>query len=366
MNRKSRPGDLSVNIGIALTSVVVAVMILVIAVQIAGKLFGPRAGPPLHILCGDCPYIYELNPDHPEISAQGLRDKEYPYSKTPGTTRVLVLGDSVAYGLYVSAEQAFPSVLERPLRQVRPGMEVINAAVSGYTPYNELHLYMDKLRLFGPDIVIVAFSMNDIVDPTLHWNYTQDEIIEVPTEAIPNPQYHEAHIVPTVEAIRDSSALPWAEELARLQSRITSKDFLDDERRFSTENGRRWPTYITGEDVISIKTLMDYDSQEWVWLRGMYDELLAAVEADGGRMVLLALPLSYQLDPAYPYLPQDLLRRYADQSGMEFVDVLPAFRKHKDERLFQDEEHGYKDIWHLTRRGHQLVAEELEKVLRGK
>ncbi|MBM3934452.1 MAG: hypothetical protein FJ319_09150 [SAR202 cluster bacterium] len=360
---KRHPATLAVNILIALVAVAMSIVLLEIGLRFMMNVFSSE-GPPLQVLCGDCPQIYELNPDHHEVSAQGFRDKEYAFTKTPGITRVVVLGDSVAYGLYVSPELAFPNFLESRLNRRENRFEVINAAVSGYTPYNELQLYKSKLRRLRPDIVVVAFSMNDIVDPKLHWNYTQDAIANIPDAAIPNTEYHEAHVVPTVEALKDTSR-PWFEELSRLQSRLTAPDFLEDERLYTEVNGRRWPTYVTGEDVIGIQTLMDYDSPEWVWLRSVYDELQAEIEAGGARMVLLALPLAYQMDPDYPFLPQELLRKYADEAGIQFVDVLPAFRANAEEPIFQDEAHGYMDIWHLTRAGHRLVALELEEALGG-
>lgn len=56
-----------------------------------------RAPPvPLHVVT-DAPYLYGLNPNHPDISAQGTRDDEVPVPKPAGTFRVLggaVIGDS--------------------------------------------------------------------------------------------------------------------------------------------------------------------------------------------------------------------------------------------------------------------------------
>ena len=51
---------------------------------------------PLHVV-NDTPVLYGLNPGHPDINSQGLRDDEVAIPKPEGVGRILVLGDSVAY-----------------------------------------------------------------------------------------------------------------------------------------------------------------------------------------------------------------------------------------------------------------------------
>ena len=72
-------------------------------------------GPPLHVPV-DLPYLYGLNPKHPEISPQALRDDEISTSKPDGALRVLVLGDSVAYGAEHHAIRRFPIGLRNYFR----------------------------------------------------------------------------------------------------------------------------------------------------------------------------------------------------------------------------------------------------------
>src|SRR5262249_53236366 len=129
-----------------------------------------------------------------EISAQGLRDRVFAIPKPDGVYRVLVLGDSVAFGVNVPVSAAFPKVLERRLAGRTPRVEVLNAGVLGYTAYNEVEYYRARGRAFPPDLVLVAVCMNDVVDPELHWSGTPREMPNVPAEAIPNPAYHRTHV----------------------------------------------------------------------------------------------------------------------------------------------------------------------------
>src|SRR5262249_13886526 len=63
------------------------------------------------------------------FNSLGLRDREFPFGKPPGTFRILVLGDSYPEGVQVPVEQTFPKQLERMLATREPGrpFEVINA-----------------------------------------------------------------------------------------------------------------------------------------------------------------------------------------------------------------------------------------------
>ena len=343
-----------------LTRTRAAVFTLVVAVFFGGAILlvrlaitavsGGGAGEiPWRVSCGDCPQLFQNNPEHAEISSQALRDRELAVPKPDGIFRILVLGDSIAFGHAVSAREAFPKQLEDRVR-IRGGAgEVINAGVSGYTAYNELHYYLERGRRFEPDLVVVAFCMNDVADPYLHWFYTREPVVSVPEEAVPNRRYHAEHVEPILRGLRGAEGAMSRRQYERLLGG----------GRFLTVGERTWPVYIVGEDTIGIQVLTDYQTPEWRWLRGIYDRLLDAVRADGAAPVIAILPLKYQLDDDYPFLPQEQFARYCSEREAACLDLLPAFRRRRAEGLFMDEIAGMRDIWHLTAAGHRLVAEEL-------
>ena len=350
-----------VNLLLALIGVGVALLILEIGLRLTRD--SPASEIPLHVTCGDCPYLYELNPDHPDVRERELLS-DTSTEELRSTFNVIVLGDSVAYGVGVPFEDAFPQRLENLLVPQYDNVAVLNSAVSGYTPYNQLQQYISRDRDIPVDVVVVAFAMNDIVDPELHWNYTEDAIENIPIEAYPNFRYHEEHVVPILEARRQQRE-QGGTELGRLvRSAINVKNITDQEASYTAVQGRRWPTYVTGEDTISIEVLTDYDSPEWVWLRGMYDRLADEVAKDGAWLVIVFLPLAYQVDAEYPFLPQSLFARYCEERSLMCLDLLPAFRERGGEALFLGERLGYIDIWHLSERGHDVVAAELSALLK--
>lgn len=101
------------------------------------------------------------------INQKGLRDREHSYQRTGGSRRILVLGDSFAWGFGVEEEQRFSERLERKLK-----IEVINAGVSGYSSDQETLWLRDEGTKYDVDLVIVVFCGND--EPANHLSLVYD------------------------------------------------------------------------------------------------------------------------------------------------------------------------------------------------
>jgi len=115
---------------------------------------------------------YVPRPGSPGISSYGIRDAEYPFDKDEGTFRVVVVGDSIAFGyctnnLSIKRRDTFAKVLERNLKAQPPlgytNAEVINVSVSGYDTIQEVEFFRTKGVAFDPDLVLVAYCLNDSV-----------------------------------------------------------------------------------------------------------------------------------------------------------------------------------------------------------
>jgi lysophospholipase L1-like esterase len=85
--------------------------------------------------------------------------------KPAGTTRVAVLGDSIAFGYWVAEKDAFPRQLETMLAETRgagPRVEVLNFGVPGYNLDQEIERLRTKALESSPDVVVVALCLNDL------------------------------------------------------------------------------------------------------------------------------------------------------------------------------------------------------------
>jgi len=313
---------------------------------------------PMHIIM-DSPVPYALNPEHPEVNSCGLRGDEIIVSKPGGVFRVLILGDSVTYGTGVTKDQTFAARLEELLRDIHNPSEVLNAGVQGYTTYNELKLYSTKGKSFQPDLVVLAVCLNDVVNPRLHWVYTRNALTNIPDAAIPNLEYDREHALPLLESrAHEREAGPpsgWLDRSRLYQAvhrslpRVLRED-ADAANDYRPSLTAPTPTYLTGEDRLSIEVLLDPRSPEFRWLVTLIGQLHDEVVADGGRFLVVLLPLAYQLDHAYPHIPQTLLCINLDACGITCLDLLPALRVSAASDVFLLWSGGYYDVWHLSRR----------------
>ena len=103
-------------------------------------------------------------------NALGLRGGPARAKKAPGTWRILLLGDSFAFGFGVEDDETFAAVLARELRPP-PGferVEVLNAGVAGWSADQYLLFLETRGFALRPDVVLLAETENDPAD--LAWN----------------------------------------------------------------------------------------------------------------------------------------------------------------------------------------------------
>lgn len=101
------------------------------------------------------------------INRDGLRDRDHALTKSEGTFRIAVLGDSYAEARSVPVESTFWAVLERAAnRCALPGgrtVEVINFGVTDYGTAQELLTLRHHALKYDPDLVLLAFfAGNDV------------------------------------------------------------------------------------------------------------------------------------------------------------------------------------------------------------
>lgn len=99
------------------------------------------------------PVTYTYNED-------GLNDRfDYPLEKPQKTFRIVVMGDSFAYGLFVNTGYNFSELLEDKLNATITcarvsKYDIINIGVPGYDIRYALQRYKDKGNKYNPDLII--------------------------------------------------------------------------------------------------------------------------------------------------------------------------------------------------------------------
>jgi len=119
------------------------------------------------------------------INRLGFRDdREYSLAKGASTFRILVLGDSVTFGHGSVGEHTYPFLLEQKLKAWRPDVDwqVWNLGVPGYNTSQELAYLLQVGPTFHPDLVIVGFFENDLIQnddvPSVIQNNTPASVLK--------------------------------------------------------------------------------------------------------------------------------------------------------------------------------------------
>jgi lysophospholipase L1-like esterase len=304
----------------------------------------------LHEFRPDRPWLYGLRPGAEgrvaetgdalyRINADGFRGPRHARPKPAASFRVVVVGDSVAFGYGVAEADAFPRLLESRLAELAPaaGIEVVNLGVGGYNAWNEAELLADVGASYQPDLVLVQFCINDLNDPTIHFDaQTRLVLSAIPDAAFPDASRRLAprHAPSRLRAWCAASRLCTLARDGWLAAR--ARDFDDADKR------------------AAVRPVETQDGPEWRWLEARYLEMDAVARRLGARFAVLAMPHPAQLERSGPDPVQERLRELGRRHGWTVIDPLPAFRAAHaaGTRLFLD-------WWHPTPEGHRLAAADL-------
>ena len=214
-----------------------------------------------------------------KINSAGYRGPLLPEAKSPGKLRIATLGDSSTFGHSVPYASTYSSQLEQILRERGIDCEVINAGVVGFSVRQGLERYRDLVRRYKPDIVIEAFgAVND---------------------------HHQAHMGMTDKQKITAGLVAagfWTEIGLRLRNDFRTVHLV--------ANGVDWVLGVTADDRHKSFIVVRREARQrgymgqlgWRGTRRVsledFDlamtELMAEVEADGGRLVMLSMPRSVQ------------------------------------------------------------------------
>jgi hypothetical protein len=280
--------------------------------------------------------LYRINQD-------GFRGPRYTRPRPQGTTRVVVLGDSIAFGYAVEEATTFPRVLETLLaaRAPQARVEVVNLGVGGYNAWNEAALLSDVGITYQPDIVLVQFCINDLNDPSLHFDaQTRLQLSTIPDAAFPNPSLRRG------PRHSPSRLLAWC--VASKLCALIRDRWLD---AFAVD-------FDQAAKEAAVAPLEPGDGPEWPWLEARYLEMAAAAQSVGAGFAVLAFPYPAQLNGRGPDPVQDRMLALARRHGWTAIDPLPAFRAAAAAGTVL-----FVDWWHPTAAGQRIAAEEALRVL---
>jgi lysophospholipase L1-like esterase len=141
--------------------------------ETAARLFLPP--PPPNAVAGlkaneieDEVLLWRHRAGHPEgpINSLGFRGPEIALEKAPGTFRILSLGESTAYGEYVTLEDTYAWRIESALRARGLAVEVLNGGVRAWSTVQSARFLAREIDRLRPDLVLVYHEINDFLPST--------------------------------------------------------------------------------------------------------------------------------------------------------------------------------------------------------
>lgn len=98
-----------------------------------------------------------------EDNAYGFRERDFASPKPPGVYRVMVLGDSLTWGVGLAVEERYTAVAEDLLNRRADGarFEVLNFGLTGNPTVVERDILLAYKDLVEPDLIVVGFCSND-------------------------------------------------------------------------------------------------------------------------------------------------------------------------------------------------------------
>jgi lysophospholipase L1-like esterase len=306
----------------------------------------------LHRLRPDQPWLFDLMPGARttlgisgdvvyEINADGYRGPLVAPEKPPGVFRVVVMGDSISFGFGVADGEGWVRQLE-VLAAARQPVEVVNLGVGGYNPYNEVALFAHRGARYQPDLVLVQFCVNDLNDPTRHFDaQSRLQLGSIPVEAFPDPAEHRPAPAWLVRLLRPCRRL---ELCARVESAWVG-----------------WRAQSSSPEAVHATFGARDLSREAPrrWLAARYSELSARAEALGARFAVVAFPFPAQLEGRATGRLQRQLEALGRKEGWVVIDLLPAFRA----AVATGVTPLFMDLWHPTAAGHRVAAEAVAEDL---
>jgi hypothetical protein len=313
--------------------------------------------------------------NHIDVNSLGLRDREIAVTRTRGRRRILMVGDSIAFGSGLEVGERYSDLLGHDLGG---GAEVINAGVPGWGNDQELLFYEQRLRRLKPDVVVLTFTgNNDVVN-----NALDGALLEGGTKPRFELSADSLVMHPPVPAVKPGAMTRLKGILRRSRLLVFTHRRLERVAYRRTVHQETQHQYTGFESYRHLSHWSVYENpgseaieSAWKVTEAILARFAADCRADSTRFIVFAMPLKLEVDDAWR---DDLVKgTEADASHLDMMKPyqrLSAFcAEHGIEYHYPIDEfrtaaaHGtiyFKKDSHPNVRGNLLAAAYLRRILR--
>lgn len=269
--------------------------------------------------------IYTVKPNaYREINSHGFRDREHSLKKSPDTTRILLIGDSVTrgYGIQNEADR-YTDLLEEKLNTSAGNYEIINFGMDQYATVQQASLLAEWGVAFQPDQLIISYVLND---PS--------------SDGSINDFFVRSHA--------SSMALHWIFEKVDIIKKRYSRDHLIRDCRY-----------------FDYYSKMHCDAEKWEKVRSSFQKIRDLSIKHNFPVLLVVFPLLDKTPQAtfqdyhWHAVHQQVLAA-AQENDFDTLDLLPAFANY----MPLDLKIKASDRLHPNELGHRVAAEAIFEKLR--
>jgi len=302
----------------------------------------------------------------------GLRGKEFLPAELSDSTRILVLGDSYTFGVYVNDNETFCSILEQHLRKEDKRAVVLNAGyASGFETDEQYCWLVNRGIQFQPDIIILAaFHGNDIVGIAPQY-WLQVDGQGLPTKIRDPDLFVQDGFLRTLTLDQKAAGGEFVYRLPILRqshlciaiNRLVNRLVMPPDLYGKTATNRTY-RHIFGEDSA------EFFEKERIFLK-LIQGMKHISEANNAKFLVLMIPFNFEVNP--PRF-QKAMQRYGVSSvkkdyyselelilkGMNipFINLLNEMRSIPQKGFYPRN-----GEVHLNAAGHRFVAAKLKEFL---
>jgi lysophospholipase L1-like esterase len=262
------------------------------------------------------------------INSFGFRGSEI--NAASSARRILFLGDSITFGLYVGYGSTYPALIEKMYEKKFPDrtpIESINLSMFAYAPRHELGALNRIGWQLRPDLIVLQLYMNDF-DPRTKPPPSTTRLIRDRLFVLKEQLLTQSALLRRVRQAAQMLAYKLIHDLRRTYFISTLND---EEPREEAELFRRFPDEeITGFDAV--------------------EQIHLEAEKTKVPLFVMLSPHEAQLFDENFDIINRRVRDFCLRKGITFIDPLSAMRAYGEKRFL------FVDGSHFSATGHKFIA----------